>query len=113
MIKGMTPESKQRYDQIIELLKAGCRTNSEIAAELKVSSALTHHYTAYMAKCGILRCSKERRRGSHVTFVWSLVDKDGLVRDSESKKRAKPVIKITAPRLTNWVGGNPYERLAA
>lgn len=114
MITVRQQRSIKLKDQVLQILRSRAAINSEIAAELGVTSALVCHYTKYLLKTGqIVMQNKVMVRGN-MANLWVAVKEPQEDTFSWIQEAVPGRIKpMPARAQTNWVGGNPYERLAA
>jgi hypothetical protein len=113
MIKARKPATVERIDQIMQILRTHAACNSQIAKELGISTALAQQYTAYLRNVGRICISEVIMEGGRATNM--LVAKQAAPAEFFWSSRKPPAL-VSADRpkaLTSWVGGNPYERLAA
>ena len=113
MIRAKTPASIERANQIMEILRARSACNSQIAKELGISTALAQQYTTPLRDLGRIFIQETIRAGGRVTYMWA-AKQDAAVEFFWGPKKPLALVGAERPKgLTSWVGGNPYDRLAA
>jgi hypothetical protein len=114
MIRAKKPESVKRANEILQLLMTRAAKNSEIGAALGISSALAAQYTFYLKSQGRIHLRETLHEGGRTTHIWEAVNAAPMIPFAWRPKKPSTVArKRPAHTLTTWVGGNPYERLAA
>jgi predicted ArsR family transcriptional regulator len=113
MIKAKRPATVDRINQIMRILRARVAGNSQIAKELGISTALAQQYTAYLRSLGCIRIIEAIKKGGRPTNML-VATRDAPAEFFWSPKSPPILVVVERPKgLTTWVGGNPYERLAA
>jgi hypothetical protein len=113
MIKARKPATVERINQIMQILRERAACNSQIAKELGISSALAQQYTTHLRDLGHIRIRETIKEGGRATNML-VATKDAPAEFFWSPKSPPILVAVDRPKgLTSWVGGNPYERLAA
>jgi len=113
MINPKRPESIERINKILKALQGRTASSPEIAAEIGISSALARHYLQHLAQAGHIQVVDKTKIGGRITYFWGAILRTPEVfywtprRPPQGRRPEAPAI------ATSWIGGNPYERLAA
>lgn len=108
------PRSVELQQKIVQALREQNLSSSDIGRMLAISSELARHHVKCLVKSGLVELHERTMRGRQETFLWRLSETPQMDRFAWPANLQLHAAKPVPPSmLTRWVGGNPYERLAA
>lgn len=108
------PRSLELQKKIVHALHQGPLPSSGIGRLVGISAQLARYHTGLLVKSGLIELHERTLRGRIATNLWRLAETPQASEFTWPADLQLHVAKPVPPgMLTRWVGGNPYERLAA
>ena len=106
-MKAQQNRASDQMKKITDLLCTEAMTAMELSRKLDISPSLVSHYIRKLTDMGYVKLSGMAMVGScnALAKVWSCTRQF-----TPEPKQEKPK-RINIKSLTNWVGGNPFERI--
>lgn len=108
------PRSLELQQNILHALRQGPLPSSGIGRLVGISAQLARYHIGLLVERGLIEFHERALHGGKEAIFWRLAEKPRVPEFAWPANLQLHAAKPVPPgMLTRWVGGNPYERVAA